>query len=337
MGCRHRTHSRPLFTLVDTSPRGYDAATHRGVDGIDWKAALAAARAAWGQATGPAPTSAAPVAGLERLVKANVAAGVGETLFREYAEHRLTDRAAEEIGWLLLGLRETNSATVLATLPAGTERDAGEEHVRFHAAAQAVGGRILRRTDKRLVPLGVAHTHPGTLRHPSRGDFRGDREWVPNLRGRDGVFAIGTVDEPQNSPVSVHLTDHVHVRGGLRWDWYALAAGDEQYRPLPTEWTLGPDLGAELRSAWPSVEYHAERIENLCRTLQGVVVQAAGDAVVVTVPRPEHGAEIKIILAAKRAAFVYSAGGRDLVPDLPADTPADVGAFLLLAELAGQA
>lgn len=323
------------FTLVDTSPRSYHGATVHGARAIDWKAALAAARAAWGKATAPHPP-AAPAAGYERLSNIVVTAGVGETLFGEYAAHRATDRGGEEIGWLLLGIRDRETVTVVATLPAGAGRDAGQEHVRFNADAQAVGGRILRREDKRLVPVGVAHTHPGTLRHPSRGDYLGDRDWVSNLRGGDGVFAIGTADGPDGT-VAVQLEPNSHARGGLRFDWYGLAAGDDNYRPLPVGWTLGPDLGAVLRPAWPAVEAHAARVENLARQLQGVAVQSAGDAIIVTVPVAGRNAEIRAVLFEKSTAFVYTAGGRDLLPDLPAATPPDAGVFLLLAELAGGA
>ena len=57
--------------------------------------------------------------------------------------------------------------------------------------------RIVRQTDRRLTIVGVVHTHPGSLRHPSDGDFRGDSEWVASLRGGEGVFGIGTADGPE--------------------------------------------------------------------------------------------------------------------------------------------
>ena len=120
--------------------------------------------------------------------------GVAQTLFDEYAEHRRTDRSEEETGWLLLGQREEEQAIIRATLPAGADREAGEAHVRFNSTAHAVASRIARQADRRLALLGVVHTHPGSLRHPSDGDFRGDIRWVGQLRGAEGVFAIGTAD-----------------------------------------------------------------------------------------------------------------------------------------------
>src|SRR5438094_2622821 len=55
--------------------------------------------------------------------------GVGRALFEEYALHQDSPRREEETGWVLLGVRDADEALVLATLPAGTERDAGVAHV----------------------------------------------------------------------------------------------------------------------------------------------------------------------------------------------------------------
>jgi proteasome lid subunit RPN8/RPN11 len=123
--------------------------------------------------------------------------GVGHTLFEEFAGHRAEARGEEETGWVLLGLREAREAVVLATLPAGALRDASVAHVRFNSNAQALASRIVRQTNRRLTMLGVVHTHPGSLRHPSDGDLRGDGQWVANLRGHEGVFGIGTADGPE--------------------------------------------------------------------------------------------------------------------------------------------
>jgi len=54
---------------------------------------------------------------------------VNRTLFAEYAAHCGSERGHEEIGWVLLGLRNADEAIAMATLPAGTERDAGNSHV----------------------------------------------------------------------------------------------------------------------------------------------------------------------------------------------------------------
>src|SRR5262249_1299726 len=115
--------------------------------------------------------------------------GVGRTLFEQYRSHRCAARGENETGWLLLGLRQARDAVALATLPAGALCDAGVAHVRFNSVAQAVGRRIIRQGDKRLTILGVVHTHPGSLRHPSDGDLRGDRDWVGRLRGGEASSA----------------------------------------------------------------------------------------------------------------------------------------------------
>src|SRR5580765_192548 len=103
---------------------------------------------------------------LERIV---LAEGVARTLFDDYAEHRNSERGDEEIGWILLGLRQEGVAFALASLPAGTQRDAGWAHIRFNSDAQALASRIIRQQDKRLQIIGVVHTHPGSLRAPSDG------------------------------------------------------------------------------------------------------------------------------------------------------------------------
>ncbi len=149
--------------------------------------------------------------------------GVAHTLFDDYRNHRHSSRGEEEIGWVLLGLRQDGKAIALAALPAGTQREAGVAHVRFNSDAQELASRILRQKDKRLGMLGVVHTHPGSLRHPSAGDFQGDRIWVSRLRGGIGIFGIGTADaraaESQTTP-----NDHRQFRGELCFSWYALGA-----------------------------------------------------------------------------------------------------------------
>src|SRR5262249_22438382 len=227
-------------------------------------------------------------------------------LFEEYAAHRAEARGDEETGWILLGLRETDQAIVLATLPAGAERDAGVAHVQFNSDAQALGSRIVRQFDRRLSMLGVVHTHPGSLRHPSDADYRGDSQWVRHLRGREGVFAIGTADgEPANSAVfAEHPRPHVQELGDLRLTWYSLRHAATAYRPVPVELTLGPDLARPLHAVWQSVEAHAERLDRLYRQLAGVTFQviedAGGPALAVTVPLPERDAALRVVLHEKK-------------------------------------
>src|SRR5690349_21325385 len=60
-----------------------------------------------------------------RLQRVVLTDEVSRTLFEEYATHRDSSRGDEETGWVLLGVRETEEALVLATLPAGAGRSAG--------------------------------------------------------------------------------------------------------------------------------------------------------------------------------------------------------------------
>src|SRR5205085_1967938 len=161
-------------------------------------------------------------------------------------------------GWVLVGLREASEAVVLATFPAGTRRDAGVAHIRFDSSGQVLASRIIRQADRRLTPLGVVHTHPGSLRHPSDGDLRGDGQWVRYLRGQEGVFGIGTADAGPMPPALFAHQPRAHVQclGELRFSWYALRHGDHAYRPLPVELTIGPDLARGLHDVWTTVEGH---------------------------------------------------------------------------------
>ena len=197
--------------------------------------------------------------------------GVGRTLFGEFAGHR-RERGEDETGWVLLGLREAREAVVLATLPAGALADAGVAHVRFNSEAQALASRVVRRSDRRLSIVGVVHTHPGSLRHPSDGDFRGDSEWVANLRGREGVFGIGTADGPgtRGALFAQQLKANVQCWGELRFSWYALGADDAEYRPLPMEVTYGPDLARPLHDLLAGCSKpHAVRLDRIYRQLVG--------------------------------------------------------------------
>lgn len=268
---------------------------------------------------------------------------VSRTLFDEYAGHRRTDRGAEETGWVLLGLRHADEALVLATLPAAADRDAGEAHVWITGASHVLASRVVRQTDRRLVILGVVHTHPGSLRHPSRGDLTGDRDWVPNLRGGEGVFAIGTVaGKPAGAGVAVggHPTPNVQTLAGLRFDWYTLAAGDTAYRPVPVELTIGPDLGGPLRPVWDVIEAHADRLDRLARRFAAVRFEVAdagdGPALLVTVGLGGPAESVQVLLQGKAVRFFYDAGGELTQLDLPAGTAPDHGVYLLLAELAAR-
>lgn len=301
------------------------------------RAAMVEAKALADRLTGPAgrppePTAPPPVS-LLRLRRVILTDAVGRTLFGEYAVHRDTERGQEETGWVLLGRREAEQAVVLATLPAGTDRDAGEAHVRFNVDAQALASRIVRQQDRRLTTLGVVHTHPGRLRHPSRGDFEGDSQWVPALRGAQGVFGIGTVAAVGEYG---HPAPNVQAWEGMRFDWYTLAAGDSTYSPLPVELTLGPDHAADLRPVWPVIEAHATRLDRLARLLPAVTFAPTENGELAVTLTLTDDRRVRVLAGAKTVRLYYEAGGEVFAPDLPVGVAPDQAIYLLLAELAAR-
>jgi hypothetical protein len=265
--------------------------------------------------------------------------GVGRTLFDEYAAHESGSCREEETGWVILGVRDEQEAMALATLPAGAFRDAGSGHVQFNSWAQAIGSRIVRQSDRRLTILGVVHTHPGSLRHPSDGDFRGDSEWVGQLRGQEGIFGIGTADNvPSNGTAVAHQPRaNVQCLGKLRLSWYALRQGEAKYRPLAVRLTLGPDLARPLHSVWSLIEAHAVQLDRLCRQQTGVTFEvlagAKQPALAVSIPLAEADAAIRVILEEKQVQYYMLRHGELLRAD-PHEERVDRAVYLLLAELA---
>jgi hypothetical protein len=277
---------------------------------------------------------------LQRMVLTD---GVGRTLFEGYADHRAGARGEDETGWVLLGLREANEAVVLATLPAGTQSEASVAHVRFNSNAQALASRIVRQSDRRLTPLGVVHTHPGSLRHPSDGDLRGDAKWVRYLRGQEGVFGIGTADASLEKPAlfAYQPRPHVQCLGELRFTWYALGHGDAAYRPLPVEFTIGPDLARGLHLVWEVLEAHAERLERLHRQQAGIRFEVVTDGVegpglMLTLPLAGNGDAVRVVLRPKSVRYFVEREGELLQVDHQ-DEYVDRGVYLLLAELSARA
>jgi proteasome lid subunit RPN8/RPN11 len=266
---------------------------------------------------------------------------VVRTLFEEYEAHRRGPRSHEETGWVLLGLREPSEAIVLATLPAGTESKAGVAHVRFNSAGQAMGSRIVRQSDRRLTILGVVHTHPGSLRHPSDGDYRGDIRWVKCLRGREGIFGICTADgEPSGRTLyGRQPKPHVQTLGRLCLSWYSLAENDSAYRPLDYAMTIGPDLARPLHDVWSVIESHADRLDRLCRQQGGALFEVApglnGPALLVNFPLAEPGDAVRVLLEGEQVRYYLWRGGNLLSADI-AEARVDRGLYVLLAELATQ-
>ena len=279
-----------------------------------------------------------PIRPLTRVVLTDE---ISRTLFKEFAAHRRGERGKEEIGWVLLGIREVDHAVVLATLPAGAQRSAGVAHVQFNCNAQAVASRIVRQWDKRLVTLGVVHTHPGSLRHPSDGDFQGDSVWVSQLRGGEGIFGIGTADGPGSNGVLVGKQPEPNVQsyGPLLLSWYALGTNEFRYRPLEVHLTIGPDLALRLHDVWTTIEAFAEPLERLCVQQAAVsfdvVPGQRGSALAVCLKLAEPTTALRIVLEGAEAGLYWQRGQELLAVDLPPGS-LDRSVYLVLAELAGQ-
>lgn len=283
----------------------------------------------------------APPRQYQRLERVVLTDEVSRTLFEEYAAHRESNRGEEETGWVLLGVREVDQAIVLATLPAGAGRQAGVAHVRFNSSGQVLASRIVRQSDRRLTMLGVLHTHPGSLRHPSDGDYHGDSQWVGQLRGREGVFGIGTADGTpvRGTVIAQQPYDHLWCLGELCLSWYALGDGDRNYRPLPMRLTQGPDYARPLHAIWLTIEHYAEQLDRLCRQQAGVtfavVDSPEGPALGVDVKLADPGELLRVVLSRKEARY-FLLRGDDLLTVDPDEDRVDRGVYLLLAELAGQ-
>lgn len=301
-------------------------------------------RRAWGRsrpinrpAHSPAPTSSPTYRPLRRVLLTD---GVARTLFDEFADHRARENGENETGWMLLGHREADEALVLATLPAGADYDAGVAHVRFNSSGQALGARIVRQADRKLVILGVVHTHPGSLRHPSDGDFRGDSKWIKQLRGQEGIFGIGTADAPRdNGMVAWQPKPHVHCLGDLRFSWYTLRPNEAHYRPIDVELTIGPDLARSLHPLWPALENHADRIDRLCRQQAHLTFEVIGQpeppTLVLNLPLAESGDAVRVLVRNKEVRYLVCLHGAWLDVD-QRDELVDRGVYQLLAELASR-
>jgi hypothetical protein len=267
--------------------------------------------------------------------------GVARTLFEEYAAHLESVRGEEETGWMMLGVRDVDEAVVLATLPAGTERDAGVGHVQFNSEGQILGSRIVRQSDRRLTILGIVHTHPGSLRHPSDGDYRGDSVWVGQLRGREGIFGIGNADSSaaNRTAIAYQPKPNVQCLDKLRFSWYGLREGDRHYRPLPVELTLGPDLARPLHSVWSIIEAEASRLDRLCRQQAGITFEVVsgdqGSALAVRIPLAEPDSAIRVVIEGKKVHYLWLHKGQTFHVD-PHEARVDRAVYLLLAELAAQ-
>jgi hypothetical protein len=165
---------------------------------------------------------------------------------------------------------------------------------------------------------------------------------VGQLRGREGVFGIGTADGagPPGALFAYQPRPHVHCLGELRFSWYSLRHGDRDYRPLPVEWTIGPDLARALHDIWPTLEVHAERIERLYRQQAGMRFEVTNDewgpGLILTLPLAQGGASVRVVVRPKGVRYYVVTDG-EVLEVQHHDDMVDRGVYLLLAELAARA
>jgi hypothetical protein len=121
--------------------------------------------------------------------------------------------------------------------------------------------------------------------------------------------------------------------------WYALGTGDRQYRPLPVEVTLGPDLAKPLRPVWTQVEDYAERLDRLARQQArvtfGVLPGRKGPALAAVVPLADPGQAVQILLEGKEVRYYLVRDGEPFAADI-GEARVDQGFYLLLADLAAR-
>jgi hypothetical protein len=180
------------------------------------------------------------------------------------------------------------------------------------------------------------------LRHPSEADYRGDRAWVKQLRGREGVFGIGTSEVCEDNGIAVAKQPRPNVQcmAKFRFSWYALAEGDRNYRPLEVAFTLGPDLARPLHAVWPTIEAHADRLDRLCRQQANISFEL-NDAkpefgLVVNVPLAEAGDAIRIALTKDEIRYFVLRNNEHFSAD-PGEVRVDQAVYMLLSELAARA
>src|SRR5262249_23517098 len=119
----------------------------------------------------------------------------------------------------------------------------------------------------------------------------------------------------------------------------ALKQGDRNYRPLPYELTLGPDLARPLHSIWQTIEAHAERLDRVYRQQVGITFEVVsgkqGPALAMNVPLAEPGDAVRVILEGKDV-YYYLTRNSDVLAADSHESRVDRGIYLLLAELAAQ-
>lgn len=279
-----------------------------------------------------------PQRDLSPITHVLISSGVGNTLVQGYRNHLDQDRGDEETGWLLMGYREKKRAIIMAAVPSGEFREASSTHVKFNSQAQVVAGRLLRQVHQKLEVLGLFHTHPGRLRHPSSGDYQGDIQWVKNLPGKQGVFGIGTVDHEaigQQEFAKKLALNSFHMNN-MRFDWFSLANGDANYVKVPIRWTLGEDLAKPLHVVWDAMEMHAAEIEKVLiqqsKASCSITKTDCGHRLTLSVPLAGIAGKILVFIFKDKVQYFFEKNEQLFAVDIQEDK-VDRGIYLVLAEL----
>ena len=153
----------------------------------------------------------------------------------------------------------------------------------------------------------------------------GDSQWVPKLRKREGIFAIGVwdFDNSLNSGFDAAKYQHEdeeaadvrgscllsHASGRARFFWFALAQGDNWYRHLCVEETAGEDLGREIRGHWEVLEHFAGSIDRLARMQPALRMglmpldRMEIPTIVLCQPLAREGEELQVVLQGSEVGF----------------------------------
>src|SRR5205807_1778524 len=160
-------------------------------------------------------------------------------------------------------------------------------------------------------------------------------QWVGQLRGGEGVFAIGTADGNAGNGALVARQPRPNLQcfGKLCLSWYGLSKGDRNYRPLPVDFTLGPDLARSLHAVWAEIEAHADQLDRLFRQQAGLTFEVVdgkyGAALAVNVPLAEPHHALRVLLEGKHVHYYLLKDGELLMADSQEERIAR-GVYLLL-------
>jgi hypothetical protein len=109
---------------------------------------------------------------------------------------------------------------------------------------------------------------------------------------------------------------------------------------LPVDLTIGPDLARSLHEIWSTLEFHAERIERLCRQQSALRFEVMSDewgpGLLLILPLAEPGDSVRVLIRPKEVRYYVLRSG-ELLEVQHHDEWVDRGVYQLLAFLAARA